>query len=264
MRLGLEGKGALVTGASAGLGLGAAHALVEEGASVVLCARGESRLSAAVEALSRMGRGKVSGIVGDVAVPAEPARIFRDAERAAGPISILVANAGGPKPGFLGDLSESDWEAAFHLTLMSAVRLAKAALPGMVERGWGRIVFITSVSVKQPIDGLLLSNTLRPGVVGFAKSLAREVGPRGVTVNCVCPGPYNTERIVEVLERRAEKAGIDLEESRRRYLEDVPAGRFGEPIELGRAIAFLASTEAAFVNGVALSVDGGSVKGLFG
>ncbi len=264
MDLGLTGRPALVTGASSGLGLGAAWALVEEGANVALCARGESRLAAAVEGLSRLGRGKAAGIVGDVASREGPERIVRDSERIMGPLSILVANAGGPRPGSWKDLADSDWEAAFQLTLMSAVRLARAALPGMIERGWGRIVFITSTSGKQPIDGLLLSNVFRPGVIGFAKSLANDVAGCGVTVNCVCPGPYNTERIEEVLSQRAVKAGIDMAESKRRYLAGVPAGRFGEPIELGRMIAFLSSEQAAFVNGCSISVDGGSVRGIFG
>jgi 3-oxoacyl-[acyl-carrier protein] reductase len=264
MNLGLAGKGALVTGASSGLGLGAARALAEEGADVALCARGETRLATAVEDLGKSCRGRLAAIAGDVSGPAEPERIVRDAERAIGPISILVANAGGPKPGAWRDVGEADWEAAFHLTLMSAVRLTRAVLPGMIERGWGRIVYITSTSVKQPIDGLLLSNVFRPGVIGFAKSIANEVASSGITVNCVCPGPYNTGRIEEVLGQRAAKAGVDLAESRRRYLAGVPAGRFGEPIELGRMVAFLASDQAAFVNGSAVSVDGGSVRGIFG
>jgi 3-oxoacyl-[acyl-carrier protein] reductase len=264
MDLGLAGRSALVTGASAGLGLGAARALVEEGANVAMVARDAERLQGATETLRAVGSGRVIGIAGDVGSPGEPERIVREAERKIGPLAILVANAGGPKAGSLLDLTETDWEAAYHLTLMSAVRLCRGALPGMLERRWGRIVFITSTSVKQPIDGLLLSNVFRPGVVGLAKTLANEVGRQGVTVNCVCPGPYETARIEELMESRARKAGTDAAEARRRYVEGVPAGRFGRPIELGRAIAFLASEEAAFVNGAALSVDGGSVRGIFG
>lgn len=264
MNLGLENKNALVTGASAGLGYGAARALVEKGANVVLAARDAQRLRSAVETLAALGRGRVIGLAGDVAVPGEPERLVREAERAIGPLTVLVANAGGPKPGSLLDLAEADWEAAYQMTLMSAVRLCRAALPGMIERRSGRIVFITSTSVKQPIDGLLLSNVFRPGVIGLAKTLANEVGRHGVTVNCVCPGPYETARIEELMESRAKKAGTDVAEARRRYVEGVPAGRFGQPIELGRAIAFLASEEAAFVNGASLSVDGGSVRGIFG
>jgi len=264
MDLGLEGKKALVTAASAGLGLGAARALAENGADVVICGRNEGRLAAAVAALSPIGPAKIVGLIGDVAVPGEPERLVRDAERAIGPLSILVVNAGGPRPGSILDLSEEEWTAAYHLTLMSAVRLARAALPGMVERRYGRIVFITSSSVKQPIDGLLLSNVFRAGVTGLAKTLAGEFGPAGITVNSVCPGPYETDRIGELLAVRAAKAGIDVDEERRRYVGGVPVGRFGQPIELGRAVAFLASDAAAFVNGAALSVDGGSVKGIFG
>lgn len=261
---GLSGKRALVTAASAGLGLGAARALVEEGADVVIAARGERRLADAVAALSRLGQGKVVGLVGDVSIPGEPERLLRDAERAIGPLSILVVNAGGPPAGSILDLAEEDWTTAWNLTLMSAVRLCRAALPGMVERRHGRIVFITSSTPKQPIDGLLLSNVYRAGVTGLAKTLATEFGPAGITVNSVCPGPFETDRIVELMQIRAEKAGIAIDEERRRYVAGVPAGRFGEPIELGRAVAFLASDSAAFINGSALSVDGGSVKGIFG
>jgi len=264
MNLGLAGRSALVTGASAGLGFGAARALAEEGANVVLCARTEERLASAVQALSRLGQGKVVGVLGDVSVTSEPDRIARDAEKAVGPLSVLVANAGGPRTGSLRDLTDADWEAAFHLTLMSAVRLARAVIPGMIARNWGRLVFITSTSVKQPIDGLLLSNSFRPGVVGFAKSIASELARHRVTVNCVCPGPFDTDRIHEVMEIRARREGVDEAEATRRYLSSVPAGRFGDALELGRAIAFLASEQAAFITGVSLSVDGGSVRGLFG
>ena len=264
MDLGLKGRSALVTGAGAGLGFGAARALIEEGANVALAARGEAALGKAVEMLAALGGGRAVGLTADVSVPGEPERVARDAEAAVGPLAILVANAGGPRAGTFFELSESDWQAAYQLTLMSAVRLCRAVLPGMLERRWGRIVFITSTSVKQPIDGLLLSNVFRPGVVGLAKTLAGEVARHGVTVNCVCPGPYETARIEELMESRARRAGTDVAEARRRYIEGVPVGRFGQPIELGRAIAFLASEEAAFVTGTSLSVDGGSVRGIFG
>jgi len=264
MDLGLAGKTALVTGASAGLGFGVARALVEEGANVVVCARGEERLAESVQTLNEIGSGRAIGLVGDVSVPGQPERIIADAQRAVGPLYLLVANAGGPPPGVFLDLAEEQWERAYHLTLMSAVRLARAVVPGMKERRKGRIVFITSSSVKQPIDGLVLSNVFRPGVIGLAKSLADELAPFGITVNSVCPGPYRTDRITDLLKDRAQRAGVDFEEAKRRYLANVPAGRFGEPIELGRVVAFLASDQAAFVNGVAWSADGGSVRGLFG
>jgi 3-oxoacyl-[acyl-carrier protein] reductase len=262
--LGLTGKKALVTGGSAGLGLGAARALCEEGAELVVSARDEQRLAEAVKDLNRTGPGKAIGIPGDVSVADDPERIVRAAEEAIGPLSILVSNAGGPPPGRFLELREEDWEIGYQRTLMSAVRLTRAVLPGMCARKTGRVVYITSSSVKQPIDGLVLSNVYRPGIAGIAKSLANELGDCGVTVNCVCPGPYNTDRITELLDDRARRAGIGYDEAKRRFLESVPAGRFGEPIELGRVVAFLASERASFVTGVCWSVDGGSVRGIFG
>lgn len=264
MQLGLAGKGALVTGASAGLGLAAARALVEEGADVVLCSRGEERLAAAVEDLTRLGRGKAIGVVGDVSVAADVQRIVADATRAVGPLSILVSNAGGPRPAPFLEVEDAEWDRACQLILMSAVRLARAVVPGMTQRRAGRIVFLTSTSVKQPIDGLVLSNIFRPAVVGLAKSLACELAAHGITVNCVCPGPFRTERITELMEDRSRRSGTTVEEQMKRHLSGVPAGRLGEPVELGRAIAFLCSDAAAYINGTALSVDGGSVRGLFG
>ena len=264
MQLGLAGKTALVTGASAGLGFGAAQALVEEGAEVVLCARGEERLASALETLNRSGRGKAVGLVGDVSDPAEPARIVADAERAVGPLWLLVGNAAGPPPGRFLDLDDASWESGYRRTLMSAVRLARAVLPGMIERRAGRIVFIASSTAKQPIDGLALSNVYRPAVIGLTKSLADETAPHGVTVNSVCPGPYRTGRIVELFEDRARREGIEAAEAKRSYLANVPVGRLGEPIELGRLIAFLGSEVAGFITGVAWSADGGQVRGIHG
>ncbi|MBD3160931.1 MAG: SDR family oxidoreductase, partial [Candidatus Latescibacteria bacterium] len=199
-----------------------------------------------------------------VSEPAEPARIVADAERAVGPLWLLVASAGGPPPGRFLDLQERDWEIGYHRTLMSAVRLARAVLPGMIERRGGRIVFIASSTAKQPIDGLVLSNVYRPGVIGLTKSLADEAAAHGVTVNSVCPGPYKTDRVVELFEDRAKRDGIDVAEAKRRYLANVPVGRLGEPIELGRLVAFLGSEAGAFVTGVAWSADGGQVRGIHG
>lgn len=264
MNLGLAGKRALVTGGSAGLGFGAARALAEEGADLVVCARDEDRLAAAVGEIAKAARGKVVGLAGDVSRPDEPARIVRDAERALGEIGILMANAGGPPAGSILDLDEEQWMIGYQRTLMSAVRLTREVIPGMVRRRWGRIIYITSTTVKQPIDGLLLSNVFRPGVAGLAKTIAAELGPHGITVNAVCPGPYETDRITELLTIRAEKAGISVEEERIRYLAGVPVGRFGHPIELGRTIAFLASEQASFVTGCSWSVDGGSIRGIHG
>ncbi|MDM7914845.1 MAG: SDR family oxidoreductase, partial [Candidatus Eisenbacteria bacterium] len=237
----------------------------EEGASVAICGRDRERLDRAGEALARLaGGGRIARIAGDLALPEEPGRIVREAEEQLGGLSILVVNAGGPPSGSLLDLPESAWERAVQLTLMSAVRLTRAALPGMLDRGYGRVVYITSSTVKQPLSRLILSNVLRPGIVALAKTLAEEYATSGVTLNCVCPGPYRTERIEDLMRDRAAAAGISVEEATRRYLDAVPMKRLGDPSELGRVIAFLASDAASFVTGVSWSVDGGQIQGIFG
>ena len=189
-------------------------------------------------------------------------RLVNDVRQKFGGIDILVTNAGGPPAGFFDDLDDEGWQNGFDLTMMSAVRFIRQVLPGMKENGWGRIINILSISVKQPIPGLLISNAIRPGLVGFAKSLADEVATQGITVNNVCPGWTSTERVGEILEARAQKSGQATDEIEAEIVGDVPMKRMGRPEELAALIAFLSSDRASYITGTTIQVDGGAHHGL--
>ena len=252
MDLGLNGKIALVTGASKGIGLAVAQALAAEGARVALVARDGATLESAVAGIAQAG-GEAVAIKGDVSRLADVERVAAETRRRLGDPAVLVANAGGPPAGVPTELDEAAWAAAVELTLMSSVRLAREVLPAMRRARWGRIVNITSLSVKEPILNLTLSNALRSGVTAFAKSLAQEVAAEGVTVNNVGPGYTATERLSELFQDEAGKRAL---------IERIPARRLGEPSEVAAAIAFLASAQAGYITGQTLIVDGGAVKGL--
>ncbi|MGV9303246.1 SDR family oxidoreductase [Nonomuraea sp. NPDC003727] len=242
MDLGISGKVALVTGGSAGIGLAAAKALAREGCDVCVCARSPERLADAVVELQEFGH-VVHAVLADVEDPAAAERVVAETREVLGPIDILVANAGGPPAGTFVEVSLADWEVAVQRNLLGTVRLMRAVLPDMRSRGWGRIVAVTSRSVREVIDGLALSNATRTAVAGVVRSLAREVGEDGVLVNNVCPGPIDTERLRSL-----------------GHTGSTPLGRIGRPEEVGDVIAFLASDRASFVNGVSLLVDGGESR----
>ncbi|MFQ5719284.1 MAG: SDR family oxidoreductase [Acidobacteriota bacterium] len=263
MDLGIAGKLALVGGASKGLGRACAHELAAEGARVSLCSRDGRAAEETAAKIAAATRSEVAGFACDLARDGAAAAWVAASRERFGPVSILVHNAGGPPPGDFDDLDDTAWTAAVQLVLLSAVRLFRAVLPDMREAGWGRIVAIESISVKEPIEGLLLSNALRPGVVAVCKSLARQVAREGIVVNCVAPGFHHTDRTRQLGEVRARQAGITLEEYQRRAVESFPRGRPGEPGELAAGVAFLCSTRAANINGALLSVDGGASRGLF-
>ena len=261
MDLGLEGKIALVAAASRGLGRAVALQLAKEGASVAICARNEGPLKATAESIREATGVEVLAVPADVSVPEDVDRLVKTVLDRFGRIDVLVTNAGGPPPGRFLDLTPDDWEAAVRLTLMSAVRLCYGAVPAMREQGGGSIVAITSISVKQPLPNLLLSNSIRLAVIGLVKTLADELAPDGIRVNAVCPGWTRTERVVQLLKDRAARNGTTPEEEAARITAAIPLGRMAEPEELARAVAFLASPAASYITGVSLLVDGGMYRG---
>jgi 3-oxoacyl-[acyl-carrier protein] reductase len=263
MDLGLRGRTALVAAASKGIGRACARGLAAEGARVAICARSADDLRAAADAIRGETGTEVLPVPADVRDPeAIRALVARTAE-AFGAIDVLVTNAGGPPPGLFADAADADFQAAFELTLLSTVRLIREVLPHMRRRRWGRIVNIQSTSIRQPIDGLLLSNAIRPGVAGLTRSLVNEVSRDGITVNTVCPGRIATDRSREYMESRARAAGLPYEAFVERDTAAIPLGRMGQPEEVAHVVAFLASERAAYVTGLAVPVDGGLVRGLY-
>lgn len=262
MDLQLNGKVALVAASSQGIGKACALALAGEGCRVICNGRTEATLQAAVEDIRSQTGADVHGIAADVTRADEIERLVREAKEKFGPIEILVTNAGGPPPGQFMDMTEAQWQAAFDLTLMSTVRLIRAVIPDMQAARWGRIINITSVSVKQPIDGLLLSNSYRAAVIGLAKTLSNEIGPDGITVNTIAPGYTLTGRLEELFENRAKQSGKSVETIQTELAQGVPLRRLGQPAEIGNLAAFLASAQAAYMTGTVIAVDGGYVKGL--
>jgi len=262
MDLGLKDKVALVAGASRGLGRAVAEELAAEGASLVLCAREAQTLSETAAAIAETHNVHVLAVPADVTVIDDIKRVVASGNERFGRIDILVTNAGGPPAGRFDQLTREQWDRAIKLTLMSAVELAREVLPGMRTRRWGRILNITSIAVKQPVENLLLSNSLRAGLTGFARTLANEVAAEGITVNNIMPGYTRTERLDELAQMMAEKQGIPPAEFRGKWEKEIPMGRLGEPREPAALAAFLASERASYITGTSIQVDGGWIKSL--
>jgi 3-oxoacyl-[acyl-carrier protein] reductase len=259
MDLGLRDKVALVTAASKGLGKATALEFAREGARVAMCARSELVESAAQDIASETGA-RILPLRADLTNPADIDSIIDATFKEFGRIDILFINAGGPKPGNFLSLKPEDWETAINLTLMSAVRLCYAVVPHMLEQGEGSIITTQSYSVKQPIDNLILSNSLRLAVIGLMKSMANELGPKGIRVNSINPAWTWTERVEQLMADRAERAGTSPEAEAAKVTSDVPLGRMGTVEEFARAAVWLASPASSFIHGHALMFDGGATK----
>lgn len=262
MDLGLKGRVAIVAAASKGLGRAVAEELARNGADVAICARSAANLKNAAEAIGKATGHEVFSQELDVTRPEAVHDFVAAVEKRYGRVDICVTNAGGPPAKKFLDISLEDWRNAVDLTLMSAVHFAREVLPLMRKSRWGRLIAITSVSVKQPIDNLLLSNSIRAGVTGLMRTLANEFGPDGITVNCVCPGYTLTERLDELVEVQAKNAGLSRDKILERLSAQVPLGRIGKPEEFAATVAFLASERASYMNGCSIAVDGGFTKGL--
>lgn len=259
MDLGLQGQVALVAAASRGLGKAAALAMAKEGARLAILARSEQTGVTAEEIRKETGA-EVLPIQADLLVGEDIERAVRETLNAYQHIDILIVNSGGPRPGEFLDLSPADWEQAFQLTLMSAVRLCSAVIPQMLERGSGSIVATQSYAVKQPIERLILSNSLRVAVIGAMKTLAAELGPKGIRVNTINPAWTWTDRIEQLMTDRAQANKTTIDEETQKIAASIPLGRMGTVEEFGKTIAWLASPAASFIHGHALMFDGGAMK----
>lgn len=262
MDLGLGDKVALVTAASKGLGRAIAEELAAEGATVGMCARGEPALVAARDDIVSRTRSNVHAFVADVSQRDGIQRATSIMLERFGRVDVLVTNAGGPPAGPFESHDWDTWQRAVDLTLRSAVELTRAVLPGMRERKWGRILNVTSIAVKQPVDGLMLSNAIRAAVTGFARTLANEVAPHGITVNNILPGYTRTERVEQLNAANAKREGVSVEQVASRIEAQIPMRRLGEPREFAALAAFLASERASYVTGQSIAVDGGWIRAL--
>lgn len=258
----MEGKVALVAAGSKGLGRASALRMAMRGASLAICARDEAACAAAAEDIAERAGVETWSCAADVSTAEGVRKFVGGAAERFGGVDVLVSNAGGPPRGVFEDFEDDAWFDAFELGVMSAVRLVREALPHMRGRGGGRILFILSSSVREPIDDLLLSNVMRPAVAGLAKSLSRSLGAENILVNVVIPGVIKTERGLHGRRSLAKRLGISFEESVARVEREVPLGRLGEPEEFGAMVAFLASPEASYISGGVFAVDGGRLKAI--
>jgi 3-oxoacyl-[acyl-carrier protein] reductase len=262
MDFGIKGQAAIVAAASKGLGRACAAALAAEGVNVTIFARDLNALNETAAAVRAAGA-QALAIQADVTRPDQIRQVVERAASEFGRLDILVCNAGGPPPGKFDEVHEEQWEQAFQLNLMSAVRLIHAALPHMRRQGSGRIINLVSTSVREPIEGLILSNSIRSGVIGLAKTLSQELGPDHITVNNIITGSIMTDRQRALRERTAQQLGISVEEAIQRVEKTIPLRRLGEPEELAALVAFLASRQAAYITGTSIPVDGGILKGIW-
>jgi 3-oxoacyl-[acyl-carrier protein] reductase len=261
MDMGLRGTVAFVAAASQGLGEAIALGLAREGASVAICARRQEAIEAVAERVRRETGASALAVRADVTDKAQiEGAIALTVERLGG-LDILVTNAGGPPAGEFSMHDDAAWQNAFELNLLSTVRMVRLALPHLQKSGRGRIINMTSTSVKQPVEGLVLSNSIRSAVIGLAKTLSVELAPHGITVNNIAPGRFDTDRVRQLDAGRARTLGISEEEARELAIRQIPLGRYGLPEEMAHLAVFLASDKAAYITGATIQIDGGMVKG---
>jgi 3-oxoacyl-[acyl-carrier protein] reductase len=262
MDLGLTGRVALVGASSKGLGRATAFELAREGASLILCARGEDALERTRGEIVRETGAEVLAVAADLTTAEGVQRVVDAAAQRFARVDILVTNTGGPPAGLFEHHDAAAWREAYTQLLDAPVALVRAFLPAMRQARWGRIIAVTSIAVKQPVDGLILSNSLRAAVTGFARTLANEVARDGVTVNTVLPGYTRTDRVIELAQRTAERTGTTEAAAYEKWEREIPAGRIGEPEEFAALVAFLASARASYITGSAIAVDGGWIRSL--
>ncbi len=261
MELHLKGKTVLVTAASLGIGRATAELFIKEGCKVAICSRSKENLIKAAQEIKSIYLQEPLWVVCDINKLADIENTVNVVTKNYGDIDILVNNCGGPIPGFFEDLSDNDWQDAFDQILMSAIRFTKLVLPGMKSKNWGRIINITSLSVRQPVDNLILSNSLRSAVTGWAKTISNQLGKYNITVNNVAPGYTLTARLYELAVNRAKLSGDSHEHVLASMANDVPMKRLARPDEVGSLIVYLASEQAGFITGSTIAVDGGVIKG---
>ena len=262
MDLGLKGKVALVAGASQGMGRATALGFAREGAKVAICARGEAALNEAAEMIRKQTGGDVLAMVADMAKPEDIKKFVNQSAEHFGRVDIIVNNAGGPPPGEFMKFTDEDWNNAYNLSFMSTMRMTREAVPHMRKAGGGRVINITSYSVKEPITGLVLSNAVRSAVIGLAKTLSRELAQDNILINNICPGRIDTERAQKLNKARADRVGRPVEEINKEMAAEVPLGRYGTAAEAADVIVFLGSERASYVTGTTIQIDGGLIRGI--
>ena len=262
MDLGLKGKVALIAGGSLGLGRAVALEMAREGAKVAICALDDPNLPEAAQIIKKQTGVDIFTIPADVSREEEAKKFVKKSIEHYGTVDILVNNAGGPPSMTFLEIDDNQWHQGFRLNLLSTIVMTREAVPVMKAKRWGRIINMTSIAVKQPIDGLILSNTVRSGVIGFAKSLSNELASFNITVNSVCPGYTMTDRVRNLSKVVAQKQGTTPEAIIQKWASEIPMGRIGTPEEFAALVTFLASVQAGYITGAAIQIDGGWYKGV--